>query len=315
VLKAATERKSVFGGKQLLVTGDFLQLPPVVKKYERLDFPWAFQNGIWAQANFETFPLTEIHRQEDKDFIAALSEIRLGRCPRWVDDMMKSRINARLEGELVPTKFFPTIKQVDQVNQRNLDLLDGEPKCFTASIWARSDEFRSQIIADCQAPEQLVLKVGAQVMVVRNDVGCADYHNGSMGTVVRFADDGLPIVLISRTGKEIKFAPEDWERKDMSGAVLACFTQVPLKLGWAITIHKAQGLTLDVAEVNCLGCFAPGQIYVALSRVRSLSGLCLLNWSKSLVAADPVAINFYEREISHPASRVLTGTEPNAMLV
>ena len=153
---------------------------------------------------------------------------------------------------------------------------------------------RDQIIRDCLAPEELVLKEGAQVMVLKNDKDCSRYINGSMGRVIKFTKERLPVVKIARTGEEIVFDRNTWERTDVQDKILASFTQIPLKLAYATTIHKSQGLSLDFAEIDCAGIFAGGQTYVGLSRVRSLEGLRLLNWDRRLVAANEDALRFYE---------------------
>ena len=118
--------------------------------------------------------------------------------------------------------------------------------------------------------------------------------NGSFGTVMAF-ESNLPIVRLDRTGEEFKFSAQTWEQKNFTGETLASFTQIPLKLAYAVTIHKSQGLTLDSASVDCRRIFAAGQLYVALSRVRSSEHLVLNGWSRELVKADPDALDFYAK--------------------
>jgi ATP-dependent exoDNAse (exonuclease V) alpha subunit len=292
ILKEATGHDAVFGGKQLILSGDFLQLPPVVKSHEKILAPWAFQSRLWSEADFSVFCLTEIFRQEDREFIAALNELRHGRCPPWVNDMMKGRVKAKLKTELKPIRFLPMNAQVNEFNTKCLQALTGPPKIYEAGAWGLTESLKQQIIRDCPAPMQLVLKEGAQVMVLKNDTGCESYVNGSMGMVVGFTET-LPIIKIAKTGEEIIFKKHAWDLQDVRGTVLASFEQLPLKLAYATTIHKSQGLTLDYAEVNCSRIFSEGQAYVALSRVRTLDGLRLLNWDKNLVAANKEALQFY----------------------
>jgi len=294
VFKKATNIREPFGGKQVVMCGDFLQLPPVVRDYEDLDHPWAFQSKIWKRCEFEIYNLTEIYRQDDKKFINALHEIRQGNCPDWVDEMMQTREKAKLAGELKPTRFLATNNEVDVVNRKNLAKIPEEPHKFLARITGINDTFKQQIEQDCLAPRKLFLKRGAQVMAVKNDKD-GQYVNGSMGKVTEFSDSGFPIVKIERTGKEIEFSEDVWERKGFDGTVLARFRQIPLKLAYAVTIHKSQGLTLDVAEIDFKGIFSAGQAYVALSRVRSLEGLRLRNWNRDCVSANQEALEFYRK--------------------
>ncbi len=294
LFKSAMKSKKPFGGKQIVASGDALQLPPIVKNDEDIERPWFFQAKSWQECAFSVHNLTDNYRQEDKEYLQALLEIRKGNCPKWVDRMMHSREAAKINSALRPVKFFPTNNKVDQINSKHLSKLPGKSRNYKARISGQNSYFKAQIEKDCLAPSELILKKEAQVMVVRNDSGCARYINGSMGKVVSFSSDGFPVVKIEKTGEEITFTEEIWERKDADGVVLASFKQIPLKLASALTIHKAQGLTLDVAEIDCSGIFAAGQVYVALSRTRSLEGLRLKNWNKKFVFAHPEALKFYE---------------------
>jgi len=294
VLKKATASSKVFGGKQLVLCGDFLQLPPVVKPEEGLPSPWVFQTQLWKEADFAVMHMIENFRQEDKLLAKALSEIRQGNCPPWVDDLFSKRDKIAKDLGIDPVRFVPKNAQAERINYKRLDALDGEARTYVASIWGENEKLREQIKRDCIAPQKLLLKKGAQVMVLINDEGEAKrFINGSMGTVVDFQDNSFPRVKIAKSGEVITFLPHEWQRKDSQDFILASFEQVPLKLAYAVTIHKSQGLTLDAAEMDCAGIFVGGQAYVGLSRVRTLEGLRLLNWDKGYIAANPDALNFY----------------------
>lgn len=294
VFQASTGLTEPFGGKQIIAVADFLQLPPVVKRGEIIKNPWPFQSSAWKEANFKTIHLKKTFRQEDKVFIKALNQIRRGHCPTWVDELFRARSGVRLRTSLEPIRFLSTNNQVDEYNFLKLDQLPEKEFVFEAKTWGQTEHLRQQVVRDCIAPETLVLKKGAQVMVLKNDQSCSRYINGSLGKVVGFSksEGNHPMVRIEKTGQVVKFKEETWKREDYQGNELASFKQIPLKLAYAVTIHKSQGLTLDLAEVNCDGIFSPGQTYVALSRVRSLDGLKLLNWDRSLVAANEDALRF-----------------------
>lgn len=293
VLRKVTRSKKVFGGKQLILCGDFLQLPPVIKAEDDLPSPWIFQSTLWEKANFAVLHLTENFRQDDTTLIKALSEIRQGNCPSWVDELFSNQDKIIADLGVDPVRFVPKNAQAERINQERLDDLPGEIHSFVAKIKGETDWLKDQIKRDCLAPESLHLTKGAQVMFLNNDKD-KRWVNGSMGIVMDFHEVGAPIVKIAKTGEVCALAKHRWERKDCYDTVLASFEQIPLKLAYAVTIHKSQGLTLDAAEMDCRGIFTDGQAYVGLSRVRTLAGLRLLNWDRRYVAADPDALKFYE---------------------
>lgn len=293
VFKKATELPRIFGGKQLVLCGDFLQLPPVIKPEDGLDCSWIFQTPLWKSADFAITHLTKNYRQDDSVLVNALSEVRKGDCPQWVDNLFATRTRITVTLGIDPVKFVPKNSQANRINRDRLANLPGEPRLYEAKIFGQTEMLKDRIKRDCIAPEKLFLKKGAQVMCLNNNKR-KGYVNGSMGTVISFAEDGYPIVKIAKTGDEVTIDPHRWELKNCQDIPLASFEQIPLKLAYAVTIHKSQGLTLDAAEMDCAGIFTGGQAYVGLSRVRTLEGLRLLNWSKEYVAADRDALKFYE---------------------
>jgi ATP-dependent exoDNAse (exonuclease V) alpha subunit len=170
---------------------------------------------------------------------------------------------------------------VDAINEEHLAKLKGEEKVFLMQSAGRPQHVEP-LMRGCLAPESLALKEGAEVMFVKNDHG-GQYANGTQGTVTGFKAKG-PIVK-TRAGKAIHAEPASWKREE-DGKVLAEITQVPLRLAWAITVHKSQGMTLDEAEMDLSQCFVPGQGYVALSRVRSLEGLYLKGFNAMALRVD-----------------------------
>lgn len=228
--------------------------------------------------------------------MTALSEVRIGSCTETTESLFQAR-DVNLSGVKVENnlRFFPTNREADGYNQKRLDDLTGDVHHHQASVWGLTDGLAAQIRDTCLGVENLQLKVGAKVIVLINDSKTERFANGSLATVIGYEDPNTPVVRIERNKAEVPLPPFQWELLDYRGKVLAEFVQVPLKLAYGITIHKSQGLTLDEAVIDCRRIFAPGQAYVALSRVRESSGLYLSNWSPRHVMADPLALRFYEQ--------------------
>ena len=253
-----------FGGIQIVFVGDFFQLPPVVKEGI---MRFAFESDSWKEADPTICYLTEQHRQSDPEFLDILTSMRAGTTTK----AHKKRLDVCTRAERPETRLFTHNKDVDHINNRELRRLKGEEHLY------RMEEsgipfLVSRLKGSCLAPEKLVLKVGASVMFVRNnfDIG---YVNGTVGVVESFDEDGLPVVL-TKDGRRITPVLEEW-RFDEYGTTRAYIRQVPIRLAWAITVHKSQGMSLDAASVDLSRAFEHGQGYVALSRVRSLEGLHL----------------------------------------
>lgn len=295
-LKCSAESSLPFGGKQIIMSGDFLQIPPVFNKQRVNSYTWAFQSNAWKASDISIVNTDTVYRQDNLDFINALNEIRQGNCSEKTAEMMIARVGIELNTDSKPLKFLPRNNEVDLINANELSKMSGEEKRYAARIFAKSHWYEKQIRENCIAQEHLALKKGAQVIIIKNDPE-NQYCNGSLGSIVRF-EDGLPVVKIARTGKEIQLDYSKWETRGPSGEILASFEQIPLKLAYALTIHKSQGMTLDFAEVDPRGIFTEGQLYVALSRVRSLDGLCLLGWHNKYVKANQEALEFYQKAIS-----------------
>lgn len=294
VFKEATRNSAPFGGKTMIFVGDFLQLPPVVKGQEKIN--WIFNSKVWKEANIEPVHLFKIHRQTDETFLSHLIHLRFGWCFENSDAFFKSRTFTEKEIDPNTLRFFSTNMEAENFNTKKLYEIDSEMKTHYAQVSGISDYYEKQIKQSTLAQETLELKVGARVMFLNNykPEGSDDYLwvNGSLGTVVEYRRK-TPIVVLDESGETVEVKSHTWELKDWEGKELASFTQIPLKLAYGVTIHKSQGLTLDKAVIDCKKIFADGQAYVALSRVRSSEGLYLLNWNNNLVKADPEAVEFY----------------------
>lgn len=289
-----------FGGKKILLSGDFLQLPPV-NKDSKVD-PWIFNTEVWKKANPKVIELTKIWRQTDREFTETLMRIRNGECQHNDEALIRDCTDQDF-GDVNPVKFVATNREADAINLAEIQKLDTEE--FTSDAIVKVYEYSSekqkefvarQIAKDAIAPARLWLKVGCQVMILKNGDG---YYNGSMGEVVGFAKDdsgnkGVRVKLYAND-RVIFIGRDEWEKVNNFGNVVAAYSQIPLKPAYAITIHKSQGMTLDYCDIDFSRFFAPGQAYVALSRVKSLSGLRVRNWSKQKVFADRKALEFYKR--------------------
>ena len=323
-----------FGGLQVVISGDFFQLPPVSvsgrnndvinpseaflrsrEEYARRGLnPEGFvtESLVWERLNPAVCYLTEQHRQDDGQLLAVLTDIRKGAVSEQDCELLDARIGAEPEAHMVATHLFPTNRQADSLNNSRLAQLPGAERTYHAEA-SGSAQLVERLKKNMLAPEHLVLKQGAAVMALRNDQD-HQYVNGSIGTVRDFTPEtkgGWPIVEFEN-GNIVTMKPVSWEMMD-GETVLAAVNQVPLRCAWAITIHKSQGMTLDRAVMDLRRTFAPGMGYVALSRVERLGGLYLrgINNRAFLVSSDAIALDSRLRDESQAACAVLAeeGTE------
>jgi ATP-dependent DNA helicase PIF1 len=288
-------RDEPFGGCQVIATGDFLQLPPVrtlqsATNSETERYDWAFQSPAWMGASFRTFLLEKVRRQDEATFVRALADFRVGRV--WGDSarILQSRVRSNPPSTM--PRLFTHNVQVDKWNVFQLSELPGEESVLQAEQ-SGPDLQREFLTRNLLTPATLHLKRGALVMftVNKNEPNRSEplFVNGQIGTVV---DVGPGEVLVqTRTGAVIRVERFTW-RYAQDDPESASFSQFPLRLAWAMTIHKAQGLTLDSAYLDIRAAREPGQAYVAVSRVRSLAGLNFKEWFKG-VHVSPEAIEFY----------------------
>lgn len=270
-----------FGGMQVVLVGDFFQLPPI-SKTGTPDF--AFMGSAWRALNPLTLYLSEQHRTEDPKFLDVLTNIRKGE----TDPNDVGRIVARESLlEDVPAdipRLYTHNADVDKENAEKLAALPGSAKTF------RMETSGAPLLVEglkrgCLSPEALSLKEGAVVMFTKNSP-FGNFVNGTIGTIVRFERGTNYPVVETRDGREITVAQHEWVVEE-GGKIKAKIVQMPLKLAWAITVHKSQGQSLDAAAVDLSRAFEYGQGYVALSRLRTLQGLHLLGWSEQALKIHP----------------------------
>lgn len=291
----AMQPEEPFGGLQIIFVGDFFQLPPISRKSE---VKFAFESSAWKEANPVICYLSEQHRQEDQEFLELLGAFRRGMLSSSHRTRLRSR--AGMQQSKVATKLYTHNENVDRINQESLAQINGSSHVFhmtSRGPAALVEALKNQ----CLSPETLELKEGAKVLFTRNNFD-AGYVNGTLGEVVAFSKLGMPIVKTKNdtiTVEEIEWAIQDGNR------ILARISQIPLRLAWAITVHKSQGMSLDSAVIDLTQAFEFGQGYVAISRVRSLEGLFLEGFNERALELHPkvAAADRHFRGYSDAASK------------
>ena len=309
VLRHAKKCQEPFGGIRVVMFGDLMQLQPVAPQQpevkaalaERYGHYWWFKAKAWELAELEVLKLTEVKRQEDRRLVEALSRIRLGYQRDEDLKYLNSRVNAPLRKGASPIRLVKTNAKVTEFNDKKMYELSGSPREFIG-IETRVVKDDQLVVGEWPVDRSVTLKVGAQVMFAKNDeilrVTDSDgsekrrWVNGTLGTVSAFTNDGVMVRV--GTDAPIEVRPVTWElikhqiaevgdertqkkKQKLVPVVVATYTQIPLKPAWALTIHKAQGKTLDDVVIDLSGSFNnPGQAYVALSRTRELEGIVLV---------------------------------------
>ena len=313
-----------FGGMQVILAGDFFQLPPVEKiqnnswqknakgnndeysdeGYEEREMQLGFfeeeedyknKNMVMYSRAWRTLRpvvcyLSEQWRQEDDKFVEILNAIRADSLKDKHYEMIEKRMNVKFPLGVQPTRLFTHNINVDIINKNHLDKLGGTEKVF--QMEASGPLLLVETLKKgCLAPAILRLKIGAEVMFLKNNFE-KGYSNGTRGKVYTFLSDSTPVIKLAN-GVEVNVVPEEWVIEE-NGKKKAFISQLPLRLAWAITIHKSQGMSLDNAEIDLSQTFAYGMGYVALSRVRTLTGIRLIGFNRKALDVDPKILNFDE---------------------
>ncbi len=286
-----------FGGIQVLLVGDFFQLPPIVKssfqndemnqdsffEQEKLGI-FAYQSPVWAKLAPIICYLTEQHRQDDDVYLSILSAIRSNSVTLdHVNQINERQVSKGTIHENI-TKLFSHNMDVDRINNEALAKIDSDESTHRMHTTGK-EALVGVLVKGCLSPELLMLKRGAVVMFTKNNIKDG-FVNGTLGVVVDFDSTTRYPVVRTNNGKTIKVEPADWIVEE-NGKIKAQITQIPLRLAWAITVHKSQGMSLDSAVMDLSQVFEYGQGYVALSRVRRLSGLHILGLNERALKVHP----------------------------
>jgi ATP-dependent DNA helicase PIF1 len=272
-----------FGGIQVVLVGDFFQLPPVAGRGRTV--PFAFESNAWRSLHVVTCYLTEQHRQDDGQFLSLLSAIRAGSFADDEGELLQERFTKIEDLSLEVPRLYTHNADVDKLNDAQLAALPGNAKVFTMESSGKENIVEA-LKRGCLSPERLTLKEGAVVMCTKNSSSLG-YANGTIGKVVGFDSETSYPIIETRDDRMITISPVEWMVEE-EGKIRAKIAQVPLRLAWAITVHKSQGQSLDAAAMDLSRAFEYGQGYVALSRVRTLEGLHLLGWSAQALMVHPL---------------------------
>lgn len=297
VLRKMHGKDEPFGGIQVVLCGDLFQLPPVTRGGQA---EYVTAAASWEAMDIHVCYLTEQYRHDDNQLSQLLNEMRAGEVSEQSLERLLARKNASLGKGITPTKLFTHNVDVDTINQVELDKLGGDE--YTFIMTHKGDRAVAKALtASCLAPEELHLKKGAVVMFVQNNY-VKGYVNGTLGIVTKFDGDGLPVVE-TLSGKKITAAMGSW-RVEEGDDVVAEINQLPLRLAWAITVHKSQGMTLDAAQIDLSKSFILGMGYVALSRVRRLEALSLIGINNRALQVDPRVIELSRDLLNQSEKRI-----------
>ena len=271
VCRIVRKKDEPFGGIQIIMSGDFFQLPPINRGDSRAG-GFVVNSQVWRDLDPTICYLEEQHRQNDEQLLDILNALRAGELRRSHAETLLARVGVEPDSDELLTELHTVNVDVDKLNDAKLDLLAGDELFYTQSTTGGKN-YVEALQRSVLAPVTLRVKKGALVMAVKNSLD-RKYVNGSLGIVIGFeADTEYPIVEF-KSGKVVTMSPDTWELRD-GDKKRASISQIPLRLAWAITVHKSQGMTLDAARIDLRKAFVEGMGYVALSRVKNLHNLYL----------------------------------------
>jgi len=285
-----------FGGMQIVLSGDFLQLPCIGTT------KFCFEAESWKKCIDVTVYMQGIFRQKDISFQTVLNCVRIGNITDEVKEILNSRVNIQITNNfgIKPTKIFSLNRDVDEINERELDILSEDGRIFReyeCIIRNHSGKLHvlDKFLKYCPAIRKLQLCVGAQVMLIKNIDIKFGLANGSRGIVESFSNnDGILFPVVRFINGELrKITYTTWEHKE-NGKTIVEISQLPLKIAYAISVHKCQGSSMDYTEIDLSNIFEYGQAYVALSRVKNLEGLSISAINYDLIKANPKALEYYQ---------------------
>ncbi len=300
ILKRMKRNDLPFGGIQVVLCGDFFQLPPVTRMGEP-PAHFIYKAESWKKAGFAICYLSDQYRQSGDDaMLSILNEIRAGEVSDESRESLKERFNVKTIEGVEPTRLFTHNVDVDTQNETELGKLkEGEVEYYMETVG--KDNIVESLKKSCLAPEVLRLKVGARVMCVKNNFD-EGYANGTLGIVVSCKPFEDPVIRTA-AGVLVTIEQASWKIEE-EGKVKAELVQYPLRLAWAITVHKSQGMSLDAIEVDLSKSFQPGMGYVALSRVRTIEGLTIVGINEAAFGVHQEVLEF-DRELKVQSDEAL----------
>ncbi len=289
IARRVRDDTSPWGGMKVIAVGDFAQLPPVgMNEYGGKD--WGFMDECWDRSHFANALLQTTVRTTEPEFLQVLQSVREGRVTPQVVDFLESH-RAESNDAFEGTRLFAHRATAETHNREKLERIKG-PMIDMETMYDGDRQACQQLRKNAPIPERLFIKVGALVMLRRNDHSPAQrWVNGSLGHVIAANSEVIDIELLD--GREIQISKQSFSALDGNGKEVATAWNFPINLAWATTIHKAQGATVDNLMVDLSRLWEPGQAYVALSRVRSSNGLRIENWKPSGIIAEPSVSQFY----------------------
>ncbi|XP_050229489.1 ATP-dependent DNA helicase PIF1-like [Mercurialis annua] len=295
--------KEIWGGIQLIVSGDFFQLPPVLDKHNSSGKVFAFEADCWGASFDSQVEITEVFRQTDAELIRLLQKMRKGVID--LEDLkLLEQCCSSEEPDVSVARLYPRIEDVNRINEERIKSLGEKLVVYRAADGGPDISNFSKVIEQGMASERLELCIGARVILNKNLKVWCKLCNGATGTVTGFfrshedvkdlsPDNLLPIVKFD-SGVEEVIKPQKWEYF-FDNKLVAWRYQLPLRLAWALSIHKSQGMTIDRLHTDLSRIFCCGMAYVVLSRVKTLKGLHLSGFSPSMIRAEPKVIHFYKQ--------------------
>ena len=322
VLKHVRRSNEPFGGLQVILCGDFFQLPPVSRMGEP-EASFVYNSQAWKEGKFVVCYLHENFRQGDDPILNILNEIRTGEVGDESREQLRSRYISNIERteqdlDYESTRLYTHNIDVDKINEIELNKVQANEFVYEMSTRGKKP-LVEMLKKSCLAPEFLRLRKGARVMCVKNNFE-KGYVNGTLGVVVSCAPDSDPVIRSAPTpdfpeGKLLTIEKTTWKIEDNS-KLLAELSQYPLRLAWAITVHKSQGMSLDSVAVDLSKVFESGMGYVALSRVRTLSGLSILGFNENAFAVNGQVLEYdkYLKELSAKAESMIQYTDEDKII-
>ena len=290
------EDKRPVGGIQVVAVGDFLQLPPVSKTGQ---YDWAFKSQAWSEANLQPVLLDQVHRQDEPVFVKMLNDFRAGRMNTEAATVLASRVS-RFPSREIP-RLMTHNAQVDNWNNSMLADLDAAEVSYSAEMGGNPLQ-QDMLVKNLVTPKELILKPGCRIITTANKSqgGSLVWVNGQTGKVLDCLPDSVTVKFDNGNIESVERHKFQFDPQDPLSATM---TQFPLRLAYAMTIHKSQGLTLPRAYIDIRAAREPGQAYVALSRVRTLAGVHLKDWIKGFVYS-PEAITFYNNLKNYESPKI-----------